>query len=287
MNYGIVVKSSWLIKSNTMNCYLLLFYVSLLVFSSDALVVTKNKNGMKSYDHKLCSTASTTAVTTLNNDDAFVVRREENDNIRSSSSTTTATVSRRDVVTTTTTTTTIIASALLLLLSSPNTAFAAAPAPPKAKKREIIDPALAFAGIKKAREELREGGNRFLKKKDLVGLLKYLKNDCDNLSRFETNTVSILFSNAIDAESKKELGTIRRYGVTADVMIMYGGLISALEGPPPDEQDDYDSSSSSSSSSSSNGNGDPDFAEVQKLFTRCGNSLDDVIAIISSNRYNW
>ena len=72
----------------------------------------------------------------------------------------------------------------------------------------------------------------------------------------------MLESKRLDVESKKEIGTIRRYGVGADVMIMYGGLRSELE------NSDY-----------------PNPSEVQKFLTRSLDSLQEVIVICQNNGF--
>lgn len=62
-------------------------------------------------------------------------------------------------------------------------------------------------------------------------------------------------------EDKKAIGTIRRYGSGADVIIMYGGLIAEID----------------------EGNEEPDAATVQKYMTRTMDSLDEVIAICKNS----
>jgi hypothetical protein len=64
-------------------------------------------------------------------------------------------------------------------------------------------------------------------------------------------------------EDKKAIGTIRRYGVGADVIIMYGGLVAEL-----DEE-----------------NEEPNVAEASKYAARALDSLDEVIAICRSNGF--
>ena len=62
-------------------------------------------------------------------------------------------------------------------------------------------------------------------------------------------------------EDKKEIGTIRRYGIGADVMIMYGGLTAEID----------------------EANEEPDPAVAKKFLTRAIESLDEVISICQNN----
>jgi hypothetical protein len=73
---------------------------------------------------------------------------------------------------------------------------------------------------------------------------------------------ALLASKRLDTESKKEIGTIRRYGVGADVMIMYGGLRSELD------DNEY-----------------PNGGEVQKYLTRSLDSLQEIIVICQNNGF--
>lgn len=84
------------------------------------------------------------------------------------------------------------------------------------------------------------------------------------MSSFENNILSLLRSHALDEESKKEIGTIRRYGVGADVMIMYGGLLTSLE-------------------SGDDGEDDINGKDVAKYMERTLQAIDEVIAICKSN----
>jgi len=123
------------------------------------------------------------------------------------------------------------------------------------------DPLKALEGLVKAKEELLVAKNDYLKKKDFEGLREYLSEKAVNMNAFEGNALSILASNMISAEDKKEIGTIRRYGIGADVMIMYGGLNAEI-----DEAND-----------------EPDAAAAQKFLTRTIESLDEVISICQNN----
>ena len=77
------------------------------------------------------------------------------------------------------------------------------------------------------------------------------------MNNYELNAQALLESKRLDAESKKDIGTIRRYGVGADVIIMYGGIKNEL-----DEE-----------------NESPNYSEIAKYLRRTGDALDEVIAI--------
>jgi len=64
-------------------------------------------------------------------------------------------------------------------------------------------------------------------------------------------------------EDKKAIGTIRTYGVGADVIIMYGGFLSAI-----DEE-----------------NEDVDLSLVEKNLARTYESLNEVITICENNGF--
>jgi hypothetical protein len=123
-----------------------------------------------------------------------------------------------------------------------------------------IKPQVAFEGLIKAREELQNAQNKYLSKRDYNGLRKYLEG-AENINNFERNALAILTSKKLDDEDKKAIGTIRRYGSGADVIIMYGGLIAEID----------------------EGNEEPDAATVQKYMTRTMDSLDEVIAICKNS----
>lgn len=131
----------------------------------------------------------------------------------------------------------------------------------EAKVSSNIKPDVAFTSIVKAREELQAVSNKYLKTKNYDGLKNFLSDPMLNINNFEDNANALLASKELDAESKKEIGTIRRYGVGADVIIMYGGLKTELE------EDDMNSSN------------------VSKLLQRAMDSLDEVIAICRSNGF--
>ena len=90
--------------------------------------------------------------------------------------------------------------------------------------------------------------------------------DTGAVSRFESDILVVLGSDAISAQDKKDIGTIRRYGVGADVMIMLGGLKNELTV----DQDDEDAAV----------NG----GEVKKYIARSKASLDEIILILKANK---
>lgn len=126
-----------------------------------------------------------------------------------------------------------------------------------------IKPDDAFASLVKARKELQTLGETYLPKRDWEGLRTYLEQDAVNLNAYEANAGALLESKRLDAESKKDIGTIRRYGVGADVIIMYGGLKNEV-----DEE-----------------NENPNGSEIAKYLRRTADSLDEVIAICRSNGF--
>ncbi len=89
----------------------------------------------------------------------------------------------------------------------------------------------------------------------------YFSNPSLNINNYEENANALLASKQLDAESKKEIGTIRRYGVGADVIIMYGGVKAELE----EEEANY--------------------GILNKSLQRTMDSLDEVIAICKSNGF--
>jgi hypothetical protein len=124
-----------------------------------------------------------------------------------------------------------------------------------------IRPDAAFKSLEKAREELQTIATTYLPNKDYDGLRDYLSDATLNMNRYEENANALLASKELDAESKKEIGTIRRYGVGADVIIMYGGLKAELE-----EED-------------------ISVSNLTKSLKRTMDSLDEVIAICRSNGF--
>lgn len=93
-----------------------------------------------------------------------------------------------------------------------------------AEAKISIKPEAAFAGLVKAREELDYAFANFLNKKDYDSMREYFADESLNMNKYEENASALLASKQLDSESKVAIGTIRRYGVGADVIIMYGGL---------------------------------------------------------------
>mmetsp|Transcript_22379 Transcript_22379/g.48168 ORF Transcript_22379/g.48168 Transcript_22379/m.48168 type:complete len:226 (+) Transcript_22379:75-752(+) len=146
----------------------------------------------------------------------------------------------------------------LLLYSSP-------PVSPALAKAPKIKPDEAFANLVKAREELSVANNNFILKRDIDGLRQYLADDAVNINNYEENAGVLLASKSLDAESKVAIGTIRRYGAGADVIIMYGGLKGEIA-------EDVDAD-------------EINFGAVGKYMSKTMNSLDEVIAICRSNGF--
>jgi len=121
----------------------------------------------------------------------------------------------------------------------------------------------AYANLVKARAELQLAGKTYLPARDWEGLRTYLAEGATNMNAYEANAQALLESKRLDAESKKDIGTIRRYGVGADVIIMYGGLKGEV-----DEE-----------------NESPNGGDIAKYLKNTGNALDEVIAICRSNGF--
>mmetsp|Transcript_10773 Transcript_10773/g.16013 ORF Transcript_10773/g.16013 Transcript_10773/m.16013 type:complete len:243 (+) Transcript_10773:84-812(+) len=126
------------------------------------------------------------------------------------------------------------------------------------------DPKEAFANLIRAREELLNAKKMLATRKsgddDFTDKFKDLINDSVNINNFEGNALALLSSKAISDETKKEIGTIRRYGVGADVQIMFGGLVSELDAS------EY-----------------PDLGEVSKYLQRTLDSLQEVITLCEND----
>lgn len=134
----------------------------------------------------------------------------------------------------------------------------AAAGPPKSN----IDPETAYLNLRKAREELVFAGKTYFPKQDWDGLREYLNNDDAFINNYDENANALLTSKRLDTESKQAIGTIRRYGVGADVIIMYGGLKAEL----------------------SEDNDRPNGAEISKYYVKTLDSLEEVISIVRSNK---
>ena len=99
------------------------------------------------------------------------------------------------------------------------------PAHAAAKKASAADGVTAFAGIVEARKVLDKVEQ--LIKTDKYDDAKTLL-ESGSVAAFESNAMALVASPALAAEDKKAIGTIRRYGVGADVLIMLGGLNEAV-----------------------------------------------------------
>mmetsp|Transcript_16390 Transcript_16390/g.21451 ORF Transcript_16390/g.21451 Transcript_16390/m.21451 type:complete len:231 (-) Transcript_16390:200-892(-) len=131
-----------------------------------------------------------------------------------------------------------------------------------AAARSNIKPEVAFKNILAAREELVLAARTYMPTRDYNGLREFLDGEKGvNMRNYEANAQALLGSKLLDIESKKEIGTIRRYGVGADVIIMYGGLRTEI-----DEDNEY-----------------PNYQEVQKKLLLTLDSLGEVIAICRGN----
>jgi hypothetical protein len=129
-----------------------------------------------------------------------------------------------------------------------------------AEAKVSIKPNAAFKSLVDARAELT-ASKKFLATKDYEGMKDFLSDSSLNINNYEENASVLLASKQLDAESKKEIGTIRRYGVGADVIIMYGGVKAELE-----EEE-------------------TNFSTLSKSLQRAMDSLDEVIAICKSNGF--
>ena len=129
--------------------------------------------------------------------------------------------------------------------SAPLIPLAAAAAP---KKYSADDAKTAIAGIKAGRKAL-DGIDALLAKGDFDGAAAALA----PIDAFEDQATIIIQAPVLAAEDKKAIGTIRRYGVAADVIIMAGGLKEALR--------------------------DEDARGAKSYLAKCKGSLDEVISI--------
>jgi len=157
----------------------------------------------------------------------------------------------------------------------------AKPAAPTAN----ISPEQAYGRLLVAREELKRIASDYISKRDTAGLRALLLNPNADLNRMDTSIQILLESKtALDAESKKAIGTIRTYGVGADVMIMYGGLrsefistLDALDAYADSSNDDLEDLDDDSSRP------EPNWGNVQKYLVKTLDSLQEVIVICRSN----
>jgi hypothetical protein len=147
-----------------------------------------------------------------------------------------------------------------------------------AKAGGRISPEEAYQRLLGAREELIAASKEYIAKRDVKGLKSFLTDPDSNVNRMDTSMQALLESKALDAESKKAIGTIRTYGVGADVIISYGGLKAAFLSPGGmiEEEDDDDDDDDTLK---------PNWGEVQKYLFRTVDSLQEVIVICRSNGF--
>ena len=169
--------------------------------------------------------------------------------------------SRRDVLLGT------IVAATVVPLATWSSSAAAAPK---------LRPDDAFASLVAARGELRYAADTYLPKSDWEGMREYLESGAANMNNYENSAQALLESKRLDAESKRDIGTIRRYGVGADVIIMYGGLKNELSVRNDADVDDE---------GGDGGGGGTSGAEVGKYLRRTADSLEEVLAICRSNGF--
>ena len=107
-------------------------------------------------------------------------------------------------------------------------AVAALPMPALAatKKYSAADAQNAIRELKEARVAL-DGMDKQLAGGDLAAVAAAL--EMPGLANIEENLTILVQAPVLPAEDKKAIGTIRRYGVAADVIIMTGGLKEAIE----------------------------------------------------------
>lgn len=136
----------------------------------------------------------------------------------------------------------------------------------KSVSKTTNNPQEAFSNIIKAKDEMLVAQgilSKAIKSDDIdkVDQLKvYLESEAINMNNFEGNALALLQSKVLSEDTRKEIGTIRRYGVGADVQIMYGGLISELDAS------EY-----------------PDMKEAEKYLKRTIDSLSEVIVLCESD----
>ena len=93
-----------------------------------------------------------------------------------------------------------------------------------------------------------------------AGDWKALKSLMDSapVSSFEENALVLVQSKALGLDDVKQIGTIKRYGVGADVIIMLGGLEKAV--------------------------GDKNAANAKSFLDKAKASLDEIVTICKSNK---
>lgn len=131
-------------------------------------------------------------------------------------------------------------------------------------RTKTVDPKTAFDNLSLARDELVKG--RSLLRKDGVESLRdyFTSDDAGGLKVLEQSLLSILPSKLLSDEDRKAIGTIRTYGVAADALIMYGGLMSEID----EMNEEY-----------------YNVAAVNKFLNRAQDSIDEIILICRNNGF--
>ena len=111
---------------------------------------------------------------------------------------------------------------------------------------------------------------------------------------FETAATTLTRSEYLNAEDRVALGTIKRYGVVADAIIMIGGLGAELKAGgvkvagggapingPPIEEDEEGDDDDDEGGAKEQGAGKVNFVEVKKYIKLSRDSLADIYRIVS------
>mmetsp|Transcript_21516 Transcript_21516/g.42940 ORF Transcript_21516/g.42940 Transcript_21516/m.42940 type:complete len:208 (-) Transcript_21516:1413-2036(-) len=146
-----------------------------------------------------------------------------------------------------------LASLSFLTGSSSSPALAAV-----AAGRSKADASAACSSIRSALAQL-QGAKKLVDGKKFDELLALL-DDSSDISSFETTITTLLQSKVLDPEDSRAIGTIRTYGIAADVMIMTGGLKAELKD-----------------------NDEPNPAEVAKFYKRAIDSLKEINLILNNS----
>jgi len=104
------------------------------------------------------------------------------------------------------------------------------------KDLKPADGKVAALQILAARQKL-DSVDTLVAAKDFAALRSLL--DSAPLSTFEANALVLVQSKALDPQDVKAIGTIKRYGVGADVIIMLGGLGAAAQNSDASEALSY------------------------------------------------
>ena len=129
-----------------------------------------------------------------------------------------------------------------------------------AKRSSSIDPKEAFASLLDAQIELRKVVD-LAKRGEVEDVRKFFDDPTTKMANFEENAIAIVSSKYLGDEEKKEIGTIRRYGPGADVLIMFGGAGAELRD-----------------------NDEPDVKQVEKYLSRALDALGEVILIVKGTK---